>query len=197
MENKNEQSKFQIIPKAVKKTGDIIIDGNRIDYSAQGKILGLPINRTGLGVHLGNVIRKGKFALTELFRFRSLLTNIKIHLVKAFVIPNLYYSPIPLLTISKTKMLKLQIIQNKALSFAFNERCPFTRNTEELHEQANIEPINYNLFSRAATIFMKTEIIDNPQFNYILEDYEPEKNHGYFMKTKIIIGGGLPRKNLY
>lgn len=81
-------------------------------------------------------------------------------------------------------MMKLQVIQNKALRFAFNERYPFTKNSKTLHEQANLKPINYNLFTRATIIFRKIEMIDNLQFNYILEDYEPEKNE-YFKKTKL------------
>lgn len=158
---KTNKSKFQIIPIALKKTNDIVIDANKIDYLVKGKILGLTINRTGIVTHLGNIIRKSKAALTELFRFRFLPSNIKLHLVKPFVIPVLCYPPIPLLTISKTKMMKLQIIQNKAQRFTFNERYPFTKNIKTLHEQANLEPIDYNLFNRASDIFQKTVLIDN------------------------------------
>lgn len=139
---KTNKNKFQIIPIAVKKSNDIIIDGSKLDYSTHGKILGLTINRSGISKHLGNITRKIRTAVAELYRFRSLPTHIKLHLVKVFIIPLLYYSPIPLLIISKTNMVKLQVIQNKSLRFAFNERYPFARNRKTLHELANLEPVN-------------------------------------------------------
>lgn len=58
--------------------------------SPDGKVLGLTINRTGISKHIENVINKGKAALIDLFRFRSLPTKIKTH--QSFYNPY-YYLP--------------------------------------------------------------------------------------------------------
>lgn len=132
---KTNKNKLKIVPISVKKKNDIIIDGSKIEYSPHGKVLGLTMGRTGIERHINETINKGKSRLTELYRFKNLPTNIKTHLVKAFIVPILLYPSIPLVTTSRNKQNKLQKVQNKALRFAMNERHPYTRNTKMLHEE--------------------------------------------------------------
>lgn len=89
----------------MKKTNDIII-GDKIDLSQEGKIPGLTINRTGINKHIESIVNKGKSAMSDLYRFKTLPERIKLHLVKAFIIPVITYPPIPLISISKPNMKK-------------------------------------------------------------------------------------------
>lgn len=65
---------------------------------------------------------------------------------------------------------------------------------KSLHEKANIETINYGLYKRAEKIWQKILSLEDPQVNYLMENYEPEKNHLYYSKTKIIMDRGPPEK---
>lgn len=185
---------FKIVPIAVEKKNEIIIDGTRIEYSPQGKVLGLTFSRTGIEHHVNEIVLKGKRKITELYRFRKLPEKIRIHLLKAFITPILQYPPIPIATTSKTKQEKLQKVLNRALRFAYNERYPHRRPLKALHEQANIEPINYSLYERAKTILAKTQDLGELQMNYLIENYEEEYNYPYFSKTKKMLDRGPPGK---
>ncbi len=58
-------------------------------------------------------------------------TKIKTHLVKTLTLPILDYPPIPIHALSKTQILKLQRVQNRAMRFATNQRYHYTLNTEK------------------------------------------------------------------
>lgn len=189
---KTNKNKFKIIPIAVKKKDDIIIEGTKIDYSLQGKVLGLTIGRTGIERHVTEIIAKSKKRLSELYRFRKLPEKIRTHLIKAFILPLLQYPPIPLVTISKTKQGKLQKVLNQALRFAYDERYPYRRPLQTLHEHANIKPINYTLYERASAILEKTQELGDPHMDYIIDNYEIDKTHLYFGKTKKVLDRGPP-----
>lgn len=136
--------------------------------------------------------RKGRRHFRNCTDLNQCPAKIKLHLVKAFLIPILYYPPIPLVNLSKKK--KLQDIQNKGLRFAFNQKYPFTKNTRTLHSEANIEPLNYNLYHRSKEILKKTEEMEVEQMIYIKDNYEIDKKHPYFPKTKITTNRGPPQK---
>ena len=191
---KTNKNKFKIIPIAVQKKNNIIIDGENIEYSGNGKVLGLTISRNGLNKHINDISTKAKAALYDLYRFRDLPENIKTHLIKAFILPILQYPIIPLYTTSKTSQSKLQGIQNKALRFAFNEKYPYTKNTKTLHELTQTEPINYILHKRAERIFGKMESENQRTFSQILQNYEDNLNHNWFPKTKLKLENGPPMK---
>ncbi len=69
-------SKFTIIPMAVNKKEDIIINNNSIPYKNCGRTLGLKITSTGLKQHVDENTTKGNISLQELQRFRNLSTKI-------------------------------------------------------------------------------------------------------------------------
>ena len=191
---KTNKSKFKIIPIAVQKKNNIIIDGEVIEFSGNGKILGLTVSRNGINKHINNIATKAKIALHDLYRFYDLPCNIKTHLIKAYIIPILLYPIIPLCTTSKAAQSTLQSVQNMALRFAFDERHPYTRDTKTLHELAHIEPINYTLYTRAKEIYQKLSTGNQRTFTELLENYEQHTSHNWFKKTKLIIDNDPPEK---
>ena len=66
---KTNKDKFKIIPIAVRKKENVIIDGTPIEYAEKGKILGLTISRTGIGNHIKEITKKGNITLNELHIF--------------------------------------------------------------------------------------------------------------------------------
>ncbi len=110
-------SKFTIIPMAVKKKEDFIINNNIIPYKNSGRTLGLKITSSGRKHHIDEITTTGNIAIQELQRFRNLSTKLKLHLVKVFIVPIILYSIIPLVTINNKNIQKLQSLHNKALRF--------------------------------------------------------------------------------
>ena len=53
---KTNKSKFKIIPVAVQKKNIIIIDGEIIEFSGNGNILGLTVSRNGISKHINNIV---------------------------------------------------------------------------------------------------------------------------------------------
>ena len=146
----------------------------------------------GIANHPKHNKNKALAALTTLRRFSALPPNIKLHLVKACVLPILTYPPYPLNPLSKTSMLSLQKIQNKALRFAFNERYPYTRNTEQLHQLAKLDPVNVTLFNRGiSTKERLLNIIKDQTYQEILRG-NINNEHGWFKKTIIYLNKGRP-----
>ena len=98
--------------------------------------------------------------------------KIKVHLVKALILPILDYPPIPTHTLSKTQLSKLQKVQNKALRFATNQRYPYTMNTIEIHTHTKTEPINIRLHNRAKKIWQRLQEIEHPLYTTLTEKQE-------------------------
>ena len=191
---KTNKNKFKIIPIGVKKKNDIYIDGNQIQYSNYGKVLGVKIGTTGYNKHIQETTNKGKHAMNELQRFYTLPPRIKLHLVKAFIRPIITYAPIPLITASNTNIKKLQGIQNRSLRFAHNERYPYTRNTKTLHEISDLEPINYTMYMQANKVYNKLTDLGDNYIVTILDDYDENKNHYWFSKIKNKLERGIPER---
>ena len=109
--------------------------------------------------------------------------KIKFYLVKALVIPALTYPAYPLNALSKTATLKLQKILNKSLRFVYNQRYPYTLNTEELHRLASIQPINITLYNRGRKTMDKlTTTIRDPKYNEIINNND-QHEHSWFKKS--------------
>lgn len=99
-------------------------------------------------------------ALSTIKRFKQLKTNIKLHLVKACILPIFTYLAYPLNTLSKTAILSLQAIQNKALRFAYEEKYSYTKTTVRLHQMAAIQPTNLSLYDNGKTHTHKNKFIN-------------------------------------
>lgn len=179
---KTNTGKFKVIPPAIRKTQPITINGDIIPYTNESNILELSFNKLGIAGHIKNNKNKTLAALTSIKRFNNLLINIKLHLVKACVLPVFEKPPYPQNAISRTSLLTLQKIQNKAIRFALEEKYPFTKNTEELHQQANIEALNVKICERAIkTNNSLTNILRNTTYIDSIDDVN--NKHGWFKKA--------------
>ena len=191
---KTNKQKFKIVPIAVRKKNNIVIEGNLIEYTPSGKILGNTICRNGITKHINEMKAKAKGALIQLYRFKNLPEKIKLHLVKACILPILQYPAIPLVTASQNNILKLQRIQNRALKFVYNEYYPYTRTIRSLHDQSQLEPLNVTLYTRAQNIMEKVTNMEDAKFKEILQNYDINKSHTWFPKTKSKLQRGQPNK---
>lgn len=189
---KTNQNKFKIIPLATSKNEPININGQILPYATEGNILGLHFNRRGITPQVRKNKHKAQAALTILRRFAPLPTKIKLHLVKACIIPTLHYPAYALNTLSKTSLIKLQRIQNKALRFAYNDRFPYQHLIENLHLQANVKPINSFVFDRGKKI---TETLLHNLHDPIFTDIANNNNdreHGWFRRPSLTLNRQEP-----
>ena len=189
---KTNTTKFKIVPLAIIKKQPITMDGNIIPYSKEGNLLGLHFNRQGIQNHIKEVKRKATTALNLMRRFSNLPTNIKLHLVKACVIPILTYPSYPLAILSKTSILSLQKIQNKALRYAFNQRHPYTQSTEELHIAAGMTAINLTILKNGVKIRDKiVNILEDEVYIQTIADTS-RREHGWFKRAITQINKNFP-----
>ena len=167
---KTNITKFTPIHLGARNTIPLDIDDNIINFQHTGTSLGQRINTHGYTTNTTVRRAKANTALTKLYRFKHMPQNIKLHLVKAFVLPTLDYPPIPTHTLSKTQTRKLQKIQNKALRFATNQRYPYTMNTRQIHNTTNTAPINIRLHNQAVKTWKKIETQNNTIYNKLKEE---------------------------
>ena len=180
---KTNTTKFTILSIALKKTTPVNIEGNLIPYSNKANIIGLKLGIHGFSIHVADISNKATLALNTLRRFDKLDTNIKLHLVKACVLPILTYPTYTLNALSKTHIFSLQRIQNKAIRFPFNDHYPYTTTTKELHLRSNIEPINITLHKRGNKIKQKIEnTLQESLYLHATREYQHDRDHGWFNK---------------
>ena len=185
-------NKFKIIPLAVRKTKPINIDNQIIPYANEGSILGLHINRRGISNHLRHIKYKANIALNTIKRFNKLTKNIKLHLVKACVIPILTYPNYTLNSCAKTEIKALQRIQNKALRFALEYRSHHQIKISDLHEIANIDTINVILHKRGnQTKDRIINIIQDEKYTEIVQDNIIQE-HGWFRRSTTQLNKAVP-----
>ncbi len=183
---RTNMTKFTLIPLAAKKTKDVIADGELLEFAGRGKILGMSINTQGYNKHVSDTVNKGKRALSELYKFKNLPSKLKLHLIRAYVLPILEYPVIPIATCSKAQLLKIQTIQNSALRFAYDERFPFQRDTKTLHELSNLEAINVRLHKRATQIWETLDHLQDPIYIQ-LKDEHNDRSHSWFPSSMALI----------
>lgn len=66
----------------MKRRNNIIKDGKQSQCTDKGKVLGLTINRRGIEPHIKEIKIKALGALTDLYHFKNLQTNMNLHLIK-------------------------------------------------------------------------------------------------------------------
>ena len=137
---------------------------------------------TGYKKHVQDAKTKSQIALNTIKRFDSLDTNIKLHLIKACVLPILTYPAYTLNALTDTQLLTLQRQQNKALRFAHNIRYPYTTNTEALHNISNVQPINIKIYKMANNITNKlTNILKDKVYKNSIEQ-DDRRDHAWFKR---------------
>lgn len=178
-------NKFTVIPMATKRPADLLVDEELVDFSPHGTMLGLKISNRGYTTHITARVGQAKDALVKLYRFRDLDCKIKLHLVKALILPVLTYPPIPLHTMSRTAISRLQKVQNAALRFVYNTRWDEFRTSESLHELASLPALNVSLHRLATKVWEKLDEEGGEQFRALqqLHREAPQRNHSWFPRS--------------
>ena len=186
-------NKFTIIPIAIRKTEPVTINNTQIPYSHSGKILGLHLNYNGYGQHISDIRTKANIRLSNLTRFKALPPKIKLHLVKAFILPILTYPTYALNTLSRSQQLSLQRIQNKSLRYAL-DTYPYSKTTEELHAEGKVQPVNITLYNRGNKIKEKLlNILQDDIYTEIHNTYRDASSHTWFKKPLHTLNSATPQ----
>ena len=151
-----EPSKSWLLPMGHLTWPGVIVDGHHFQSpDGPATLLGLDMTKLGMiNAQVKKQVNKAKTSLQSLYRFSSMKSKFKIHLVKALVLPHLFYPAIPLHLASKNKMLKLQRVQSHALRWAHGIKWYEFKTNKEVHEMKPIHlPVNQVLYWKARKIW--------------------------------------------
>ena len=112
-------NKFAVIPVSRRKTHELVIE--RIEYKNKVRILGFKFRRSGYPRGIEDEARRARMQVTKLKRFRTTNDKTRIHLYKQLVIQIMEYPPVLIHALSKSRLVMLQRIQNRALRQAYND----------------------------------------------------------------------------
>ncbi len=182
---KTNIDKFTLIALGRTKPRDMNIEGNLIRHQNKCKILGHTLTSRGMIIHhINDRISKGKIALTALRRFWHFPEHLKLYLVKTMILPILDYSPIPTHMATKTRMLQLQRVQNKALRFATDQRYPYTESTDDQHTRLQVKLISTRLREAAHKIWEKLDNHEDTNYIHIQElDRNTNMENSWFPRS--------------
>ena len=149
-------SEIQRLPMGRDTWPGVIVGGHH--YRAPdgpATLLGLDMTkRSMINAQVGKQVLKAKQNLLSLYRFSSMKTKFKLHLVKALVLPHLFYPAVPLHLASRNQMRKLQRVQNHALRFAFGIKWYHFKTNKAIHKMRPIHmPVNQVLYWKAKKIW--------------------------------------------
>ena len=88
-----------------------------IPYKNKGKILGLTFGKLLITLHITTCTLSVEVKLAKLQKFKNFIIHNKLKLYKTIILPTLSFPTVPINTISRHQMLKLQRIQNLATRF--------------------------------------------------------------------------------
>lgn len=187
------REKFQLVSIAARKPHDVIVDGNIIPFKRHAKILGFTFGTHGFSPHFNARIRTANQTLTKLRRFRGTSTKTNLHLYKTLVRPQLEYPPILMGILSKSKMKKIQAVQNKALRRAFKQVPPYYNTTEDLHQQSKMEPLNQRLHRLSNKTWDNINSLDNELIDQgIVITQQGRRDHNCWRRLSPFIEGEQP-----
>lgn len=140
-------------------------------------------------MHVGQRVARAKSALARLYRFRDLDTKLKLHLIKALVVPVLTYLPVPTHAFSRRAISHLQKVQNAALRFAFDTRWDDFITTESLHEASSLPALNIRLHPMATQVWQRMEDEGWEQYLSLRELHEgaPDRQHSWFPRSLLTL----------
>ena len=156
----------------------------------EGTLLGLKLKTNDMNAHILERIKKGKGILTKLKRFSKLTPPLKTILIKTLLISVSEYPPIPMCSASKTQLIKLQRVQNRALKFINYNDEERIETIKELHEKYIIMPINVSLHNKATKIWETLKNTDEETYNKLVRPIEG--NHNWFPRTSYVIPAPVP-----
>ena len=179
-------NKFKVISIRTRNPRPLTIDNVAQPFSERGTMLGLTITRTGLAAHVSEKVAQAKSRLSKLYRFRQLPSATKKMLYMALVRPILEYPAVPLVNLSATRLLTLQRVQNRAVSFITNRDWRNHESMETLHKQINLLPLNQVIHNRAKGIWRRVESTCPAEFERLsapLLYARANLNQGWFGRT--------------
>ena len=185
--------KFNLINLGRTKTATVRIGNTIVPYKREGKVLGLTINRLGFTPQIQQRKAIAHSKLNKLYRFRDLNQNTKKLLYTSTVRSALLYPTIPLHTISKSQMIKLQRLQNKGIRFITGNRLIDKIPSQTLHQQTNLDPINIHLHNLANNTWNNIQI-NNPSIynSFPIQTNQFHNTKSYFPSSKKIALGHTP-----
>ena len=177
--------KFSVLPLATLNPAPLLVEDEVVDFRPNGSVLGLQVSTRGYTSHVTGRVVRARTALTQLYRFRDLDPKLKLHLVKALVIPVLTYPPVPMHALSRRSISRLQKVQNAALRFAFATRWDEFVSMESLHERASIPALNIRLHQMAKKVWERMALEEWEHYTAIRELHEllPGRNHAWFPRS--------------
>ena len=178
--------KFDIIALNRQNKAPIIINDRIIPYKSKGKILGLTFSDFSIKPHIAIRIFSAKNKLTKLQKFKNLTTHNKLKLYKTIILPTLTFPTVPINTISRHQMLRLQRIQNLATRFITDTRWSDFRSSETLHNRLNLDPVNIFIHKQAHNTW---ENIQNtiPDLYTQLSTHNPPIDHRTVYKSSRLL----------
>ena len=197
----NAQDKMKVVAAAKYKPKDIMVEGQKLDYTQETKMLGMRMTNYGLRNQVTYNQKSASRALTKLRRFTGLPPRSKLNLYKSLVLPKLTYPAVPLNTASRSALLTLQRVQNSALRWVHRgapDRIPGHRyRTQELHELYNLEPLNLHIHRLAERIWENLERDEDPNLDRIraLEQFigDDEREHRFYRRSRPRARAAPPR----
>ena len=78
-------------------------------------------------------------------------------MVKSLILPTLTYPVTPLNSASRSSIINLQRVQNKALNFIYDVRWPMRDTARSMHTRASMQPLNQVIHNRVCTVWSKIE----------------------------------------
>ena len=187
---KTNKEKFKILYVSKKNPPEITVENQRINYSNEIKILGLKLGSHGFSKHITEKLRKARLAFNNIRRFNTTSPKVKLHLMKALVMPHLTYPPTPLFAASKTNIGKMQGLINRIIRWINGDRFPYSETAEQLHHKYKLTPINIKLYEMNAKVWDNIGALDPEQYQ-ILRDGR-ESKHSWWPSSIIDINTPIP-----
>ena len=185
---KNQLEKMNIITARRTKPFPLTIDGNRVPYTQEGKLLGLRMTLYGIRSQIYHLEKKGKRQLGKLRRFSGLPEGIKLYLFKALLRPLLEYPAVAISTASRAALLTLQRVQTKGLRWVFGRTPWHLRPTPvQLHQRYRVLPLNLRLHQLARRTWQSLADDDDPNLQTIVrvaETLEPGQEHLWWPRSR-------------
>ena len=146
-------------------------------------MLGLKIGKRCIAGYVKERVDRANAELCKIKRFGQLSEGVKTHLYKALIRPILEYPPDPQDTLAKSKVLKLQGVQNSAIKWIANWTPPYTTTMAAEHERLNLETLNVRIHRMSRKTWQKVETY-NPESYDRLSNAEPvNENHNWLRRS--------------
>lgn len=155
---RTNMGKFKIIAVGGRRSKRVKLGGGEVEYSSDGKALGLRISSTGFVGHISDRIDKAKGQLRKLFMVRDLPQKQRRLLYLTTVRSTLLYPTVPLHVASNQQLGRLEVIQNKGARIVTRTRLLEGKTNEEVGRLAGLEPIREYLDRQAGNLWGKIEI---------------------------------------